>query len=357
MRYLNAVLNCVGTNFIGLPGCTDPLPDSALYLYHVPGIGQVLAAKVVSDDDVTAAALFRKVYREGIIRVTRDFFALAAKKNWQLRSQLDSEVVGTFQPVGETITLADPAKISVLIERCDSYASGLLIDFVRVYAENAGTIVITIDDGGTITTQSWTVAVGSNTLMIDYLATSDIVRISTGLVDTDEEDEVETVVIRDSVNCGCRTGAVSCGCNHCYHMSPSCHFSIKGQESADGTTWTDSETLNGFQISVECVADISYVICKFRYELAEAFRLAMAIGFFHELLQSRRGNPWADNASKDLAREQLLILSGGQDPEDGRFVKGEYQNALNDALNMVNHQLGSFGIMECTRARLVTSLP
>lgn len=355
MRYINALLNCIGTDFIGTPACTTPTPDSGLHLHHLPGIGQILAAKVVSADDVQASELFTKVYREGIIKAVSDLWSLASKKGWQLRTQLDSEVIGVFNEE-ETISLSDPEKISIVVERCDSLASGIMIDFIRIWAENAGTIDIIVEDGDTTVTHSFAVVPGANRLNIDYLATTDFVRISTDLQDTNEEDEIESVIIRDSATCSVNDDLTCDECEPCSKTSANCQFSVNGQHSDNGTDWIDSDTLNGFQVSVTCVADISYIVCKFRYELALAFRYAMAIMFFHELLQSRRGNPWASNESKDLAREQLLILEGGR-TDDGNYIKGEYMKALNDAINTIEPHLDTFGVIECIKARVVTSLP
>lgn len=346
MRFINAILNCIGTEFIGLPGCGTDQPDSALYLQDIPGIGQVLAAKVVSADDKTAAALFTKVYREGIIKVSRDFFSIAARKNWQLRTELDAEVVGKVDNrLTSPFTVTPPGAVGILLERCDSLHSAMIIEYVRVWATVGASVTITITDGTEVTPYTVTLEEGANIIRVDYMAKTDVVRISSDFVDA---------TIRDTWNCSCNLR--NCSCSACSMVSTNCHFSVKGQENLDGLAWVDSTTLNGFQVSVTCVADVSYVICRYKYDLAEAFRHAMAIQFFHELLQSRRGNPYASQESKDLAREQLVILNGGRD-DDGGFIKGEYHKALNDAVTTVEPQLKTFGIFENTRHRVVTSLP
>lgn len=261
--------------FVGLRHYCDVAEAvGVLFVDDLPGVETSKFVAAATVDDLTGKEMFLRLRREASRRTAKDFLA-------RLETKFAVEEVAERVTLGDVDTdyMANTATYKLV----NNYPqTSLHLEVIKVYAEQAGQITITVND----VASTHAVLAGYNTFTRD--------------------DQADTLTITVTGVDGLR---FAYGYRHYYDC---------------GRCAEQSGTLPGIiTFAVRC----DQIICLFAEDLADATRYMTAALLMEEVEFSDRTNPLVRNGKESAGRIRARIL-GGEDPVTEIRNSSLYKSAI-----------------------------
>jgi len=325
------MLTCLN-DWIGVEGCTDPLPLSGFYINDLPGVNLRNIDQIADDEQVDFQGVFDEIQKRALKRFDTDIRAKFAER-WQVKTLTQS--LRPVKNVDTTSTTANSGQYRGLIKQfCEAEDSVIIsnllvhsVQTIQIYPSNtqaAVPIKIFDADLGTelfsttanLTADTW------NTIQVNEIFTAPRI-----------------FICYDATNITSYSLAYDLlGDNFC-----NCASEIEGATSdIPPTTYTTG--IETYGLTVEMSSKCSYhgLICNNKETFTQPLLYLLGSELMTERINSSRINRWTTidlKQAKELRKEFEARYQGGEiDPDTALsfHLHGELDKAL-DGINLDGH--------------------
>lgn len=303
---------CFESPYIGLRlGCETVNPVSGLYINDLHGISFKTLAKLSNEETVRAENLFKRLEKNAIEAVKRDFLNLVQKK------YSFSDIVSEEKSWGNYGEWHDVGGKCIQMDIVNCKQDNIIMDLstFAFFTDQSfiSTVNVQYNDFSSSTSMEFKVAAGEN--VFRNKITNRTGKISFWFAFPDVAN------IRQIDNC-------SCDCNACY-CSDCVQVKFYDVVRPGGTqtllNWVP------FNFKILCRNSYDELICMYERDLAQAVWYQTGIQIMLEILTTKELNPILTNSKEDA--ERLLALWGGTDttefattannmyPMNGEYIK------------------------------------
>jgi len=318
------MLTCLN-NWIGVKGCTDPLPLSGFYINDLPGVDLRSIDQIANDEQVDFQGVFDEIQKRAVQRFDTDIRGKFAER-WQIKTLTQS--IQPVQDVDTATTFAPAAEYRGILKEFNNVDANVVysnllvhsIQTVQIYSQNtqAGVDVKVFDaDLGTelFTTTATLTADTWVTVQVNQSFTAKRIFICYDA----------TLITSYSLNYNLLEDTF---CN--------CSSRIKGATSAiSPISLTTGEESYG--LTAEMASKCSYegLVCNNKECFTQALLYLLGMELMTERIYSDRLNRWTTTdlkSAKELRKEFHAKYKGGiigAETDLELSVEGELDIALN----------------------------
>ncbi len=312
-----------------------------LSLNSLPKLNLDTFTSLVDEDNFNAKQLLKTLEQEAVLEFINELYS-ALSESIILNHVWDS--VSVMEPSTEKakwLMINEPIGLKIIADKRDKFTR-TNIKTISFYSDSYREVEYKIVDGTKEILKTFIMLEGKNVLEIDY--TTDSKEFYVWFAFCGIKLKVDSCVHTNF-----------CGCNNCANI-----YAVQNKVSdLKDRVCECAISSNPFGFCVNCICDLTPIICNFIQFYGSVLRLKVGIKLLHYLKVSGNINPVVQNSDEDI-QFLLTLWTGGIDKFTGKIIEGEYSKLFRSVIKIMKGSINNISspCIKCkSNFNIISNLP